>query len=285
MKGRLFMPPMLRRVLRRRRGAVASVYLVLTVLGCIIGPWLLPEHDAHIDLHHRFLAPFRQGHILGTDEIGRDLLERLLLGGRVSLLVGSASTAFSAVIGTAVGVLAGYHAGMTRFLISTFIDAILCFPVVFLLLTLAAVLKPGIATIIGIVTLVSWMEVARVVQAQTRIVRQQDYVTAAVAMGERDARILFQEVFPNVLPAVIVSATLTLARAILLESYISYLGYGIQPPDASWGNLLNNAQEYLESDPFLALVPGIAIAATVAMFNFLGEALRDAVDAPGGEGR
>ena len=177
-----------------------------------------------------------------------------------------------------MGSVAGYHAGLSRFLITTVIDAVLCFPVVFLLLTLAAVLHPGIGTIIGIITLVSWMEVARVAQAQTRIVRQQDYVTAVVAMGAGDAQVLFREILPNILPAIIVSATLNIARAILLESYVSYLGYGIQPPDASWGNLLNNAQEYLESDPWLAIIPGAVIVLTVVMFNLLGDALRDAID-------
>ncbi|MBO1358546.1 ABC transporter permease [Acetobacter sacchari] len=262
----------------RPRGRVAAYYIVFVVIACVAGPWVLPYGHAHIDLHHRFLSPISAGHPLGTDEIGRDLLTRVLMGGRVSLLVGLASTILSTVIGTTLGLVAGYNSGAARFLITTIIDATLCFPVVFLMLTLAAVLSPGVGTIIGIVTLVSWMEAARVVQAQTRVIRKMDYVTAVVAMGATDRYVLMREVLPNVAPAVIVSATLTIARAILLESYVSYLGYGVQPPDASWGNLLNNAQEYLESDPWLAIIPGVAIALTVTMFNLLGESLQDAID-------
>ncbi|MEJ5142733.1 ABC transporter permease [Gluconobacter albidus] len=272
------LPSVLRRLLSHPRGIVPAFYVPAIIVLCAIGPWLLPFGELHVDLYHRFLPPLGDGHLLGTDEIGRDVLSRVLMGGRVSLLVGVVSTAISTLIGTTVGIVAGYHAGLSRFLITTVIDAVLCFPVVFLLLTLAAVLHPGIGTIIGIITLVSWMEVARVAQAQTRIVRQQDYVTAVVAMGAGDAQVLFREILPNILPAIIVSATLNIARAILLESYVSYLGYGIQPPDASWGNLLNNAQEYLESDPWLAIIPGAVIVLTVVMFNLLGDALRDAID-------
>ncbi|WP_323993188.1 ABC transporter permease [Nguyenibacter sp. L1] len=269
-----------RRRMAGRGGVIALLYVGSIIFACFCGPFLLPFGPTSIDLHHRFLPPLAHGHVLGTDEIGRDLLARVLRGGRVSLVVGVVSTVFSSLIGTVVGIVAGYRPGGTRFLITTIIDTVLCFPVIFLLLTLAAILHPGLVTIVGIVTLVSWMEVARVAQAQTVLIRQMDYVTAVMAMGAPDRQILFREILPNVAPAIIVNATLNIARAILLESYVSYLGYGIQPPGASWGNLLNNAQEYLESDPWLAVIPGFVIALTVMMFNILGAALRDAI-APG----
>ena len=203
---------------------------------------------------------------------------RLLLAGRISLLVGFAAMGLSTVTGVLVGLVAGFYGGWTGTALMRVVDAVLCFPSIFLLLTLAALVSPGVVTITLIVALTSWMEVARIVEGQIRALRERDFVLAAEAIGVSDAHLMLRELLPNIMAPIVVAATLNVARAILLESYVSYLGYGIQPPTPSWGNMLNNAQEYLATAPWLAILPGAAITLAVTGFNFLGDGLRDALD-------
>ncbi|MGE3743475.1 MAG: ABC transporter permease, partial [Geminicoccaceae bacterium] len=202
-----------------------------------------------------------------------------LKAGRISLTVGFAAMLISVVFGTVVGAVAGYYGGWIGAVLMRIVDAILCFPSVFLLLALAAFIKPSVPMITLIIAATAWMEVARVVQNQIRSLRERDFTVAALMVGASDFTIMFRELVPNVVGAVVVAATLTVARAILMESYISFLGYGIQPPTASWGNMLNNAQQYLVSAPWLAIFPGLMITLAVASFNFVGDGLRDALDA------
>jgi peptide/nickel transport system permease protein len=158
------------------------------------------------------------------------------------------------------------------------VDAVLCFPSIFLLLALAALIEPGLLSTTLLIAATAWMSVARIVEAQIRALRERDFALAAEAIGSSDLRIMFRELVPNAMAPIVVAATLNVAKAILLESYVSYLGYGIQPPAASWGNMLNNAQIYLTSAPWLAILPGIAITLAVTSFNFIGDGLRDALD-------
>ena len=209
----------------------------------MVGPWLLPFDDLHIDIMHRFAPPLPGMHILGTDPLGRDQLARLLMAGRISLAVGFMSMVLALVLGTVIGAVAGYYGRLTGTVLMRLVDAMLCFPSIFLLLTLAALIEPGVATIIVIIALTSWMEVARVVEAQIRSLREREFAVAAEVMGAPDHWTIFRELLPNAMAPIVVAATLIVARAILLERYISFLGYGIQPPTASWGNMLNNAQE------------------------------------------
>jgi len=256
-------------------GLAAIVFLVLA---CVIGPYLSPYGPLTIDLRHRFAAPFEGSHLLGSDQLGRDMLVRLLLAGRISLTVGFAAMGISTVVGVIVGLVAGFYGGWAGTALMRFVDAVLCFPSIFLLLTLAALVSPGVLTITLIVALTAWMEVARVVEGQVRSLRERDFAVAAEAIGVSDTHLMLRELLPNIMAPIVVAATLNVARAILLESYASYLGYGIQPPTPSWGNMLNNAQEYLNSAPWLAILPGAVITLAVAGFNFLGDGLRDALD-------
>lgn len=260
-----------------RVATVSLVFVLGMIVACAAGPWLLPFSARHIDLQHHFLPPLSGGHLLGTDEIGRDCLARLLMGGRASLEVGLIATGISATIGTFAGILTGTGLGgrPVRWLLQAIVSLTLCFPAIFLLLTLASIMGPSVSTIIIIISFVIWTETTRVADIQTRTLMQKDFVTAAIGMGATPFYIITREILPNVLPAVTVTSTLNLARAILLESYVSYLGYGVQPPDPSWGSLLNNAQEYLVSDPWLAILPGLAITLTVTAIGFVGEAVRD----------
>jgi peptide/nickel transport system permease protein len=264
---------------RRHRLALAGAATIAVLfLGAFLGPLLLPFDDTHIDVLNRFAAPLSGVHLLGTDELGRDILARLMTGGRISLSVGFMAMLIAIAIGTSVGMVAGFYGGTVGSLLMRFVDAVLCFPTIFLLLALAALVKPGIASMVLLIAATAWMNVARIVEGQIRSLREQDYVVAARAMGATDLRIMLRALLPNAMAPIVVAATLNVAKAILLESYVSFLGYGIQPPAASWGNMLNNAQIYLTSAPWLAILPGLAITLAVTSFNFVGDGLRDALD-------
>jgi len=266
------------RFCRHRLALLGAVTIAVLVLACVIGPLLLPWTDTQIDILHRFQAPGTLPHAAGTDALGRDMLARLLMAGRISLAVGFAAMAISTLIGTLIGLVAGFYGGAIGAVLMRLVDAVLCFPNVFLLLTLAAFVSTDVFSIILLIACTAWMEVARIVQAQVRALRERDFAVAAEALGAGDARIMLRELLPNAMAPITVSATLIVAHAILAESYISYLGYGIQPPTPSWGNMLDGAQSYLTSAPWLALLPGGMIAIAVLSFNFLGDGLRDALD-------
>ena len=269
----------LRRFARHRLAMIGVAMIVILTLACIVGPWLLPFDDLYIDLRARFAPPFTGYHIFGTDPLGRDLAARLFMAGRISLLVGFFAMLLSTAIGTTIGIVAGYYGGRIGAVLMRFVDAFLSFPSIFLLLALAAFIKPSPFMITVIIAVTSWMEIARIVQAEVKSLRERDFVMAARMLGLSSRWIMFRELLPNAIGPIIVAATLTVARAILLEAYISFLGYGIQPPLPSWGNMLNGAQQYLASAPWLAIVPGIAITLAVTSFNFIGDGLRDGLDA------
>lgn len=264
---------------RRHRLAMAGlIIIVLLVFASVFGPFMLPFDDTFIDIMHRFAPPLSGAHILGTDELGRDMLARLMMGGRVSLTIGIVAMVIAMAVGIVIGTFAGFYGGVLGAALMRFVDAVLCFPTIFLLLALAALIEPGLVATTILISVTAWMSVARIVEAQMRALRERDFTAAAVAFGSSNLRIMFKELVPNAMAAIVVAATLNVAKAILLESYVSYLGYGIQPPAASWGNMLNNAQIYMTSAPWLAIAPGVAITLAVTSFNFLGDGLRDALD-------
>ncbi|MGJ4943439.1 ABC transporter permease [Bradyrhizobium sp. HKCCYLS1011] len=267
-----------RRFRRHRLAMAGALIIILLALASALGPYLLPFDDTYIDIMKRFAPPLSGAHLLGTDELGRDVLARLMMGGRVSLSIGIIAMVIAMAIGILVGAFAGFHGGALGAVLMRLVDAVLCFPTIFLLVTLAALTEPGLLTTTLLIAATSWMSVARVVEAQIRALRERDFAVAAVAFGSSNLRIMFHELVPNAIAPIVVAATLNVATAILLESYVSYLGYGIQPPAASWGNMLNNAQIYLTSAPWLAIAPGVAITLAVTSFNFLGDGLRDALD-------
>ena len=279
----------------RHRMAVLSAF-VLVVLGVLaLAASLVESHlgvDANaVDLLMRFAAP-SEAHPLGTDELGRDELVRLLYGGRVSLLVGLATAVISAVIGTLIGLLAGYYGGWLDSLLMRLTDTVIALPLLPLLIVLAAVdlsklgVPPDLATapevslyrIVLIISLVGWTTVARLVRGATLSLRERDFVLAAISQGAGGVRIMLRHILPNAVSPIIVATTLSVGTIILLESVLSFLGLGIQPPLASWGNMLTNAQELIWQAPQLAIYPGLLIFITVIAFNFVGDALQDAMD-------
>ena len=255
-----------------------GVVLFMTLFS-FVGPWLIPFNDTDTDIRARLTEPFAGPHVFGTDPLGRDVMARLMYAGRISLSIGFAATALSVVVGVLVGLVAGFYRGAIGAALMRFVDAMLCFPTIFLLLAVAALIEPSVTSIVVLIAVASWMEVARVVEGQIRSLRERDFALAAESLGASDSRIMFRELLPNAVAPIVVAATLNIAHAILAESYISFLGFGIQPPTPSWGNMLENAQSYLTNAPWLAIVPGLAITLTVTSFNFIGDGLRDALDA------
>jgi peptide/nickel transport system permease protein len=280
---------------RRHRLAVASgIVLALLALMSLAAPLVavLLGHDPNaVDLLGRFAAPSAE-HPLGTDELGRDLLLRLLYGGQVSLFVGLIGAVAAACLGTAIGMVAGYVGGRIDALLMRLTDAVIALPLLPLLIVLAAVdlTKLGLPAslahsesaslyrILLIVALAGWTTVARLVRGATLSVRERDYVRAAVALGAGPLRIMARHILPNVVSPIIVATTLSVGSVILTESILSFLGLGIQPPLPSWGNMLTNAQELIWQAPPLAIYPGLLIFVTVIAFNFLGDGLQDALD-------
>jgi len=267
-----------RRFLAHRLALLGLVMISLLTLLCVFGPYVLPYDSLHIDLRARFAPPLTGQHYLGTDPLGRDIAARLLMAGRISLMVGFFAMLLATILGTVIGVIAGYSGRTVNAVLMRLVDGFLSFPTIFLLLALAVALKPSPIMITVIIALTGWMEVARIVEAEVRSLKEREYVLAGRMLGLSRSHIMFREILPNCMGPIIVAATLTVARAILLEAYISFLGFGIQPPLPSWGNMLNGAQQYLGSTPWLAVIPGAAITIAVTSFNFIGDGLRDALD-------
>jgi len=280
---------------RRNRAAMASaILLALIALAALLAPAieaLLGVEATRVDLFNQYAPPDAE-HWLGTDEAGRDVLVRLLYGGRISLLVGLVAALGAATIGTFIGLMAGYHGGRLDALLMRTTDGVIALPLLPLLIILAAVdlEKAGVPAdiansemaslyrIVFIIALVGWTTVARLVRAGTLAVRAREFVRAAEAMGTRPAVIMVRHILPNIVSPIIVATTLSIGAVILLESVLSFLGLGIQPPIPSWGNMLTNAQELATRTPALAIWPGAIIFVTVMAFNFLGDGLQDALD-------
>ncbi|MHB8928623.1 MAG: oligopeptide ABC transporter permease [Bacillota bacterium] len=269
-----------RRFKKHRLAVASAVFLIFLGLMAILAPLVAPYNYRTQDLAagRQLLPVGTPGHVLGTDELGRDILSRLIYGSQVSLGVGFSSMAVSVVIGMIVGALAGYYGGWLDNLLMRFTDMVLAFPSLFLLIVLAAFIGPSPTTIILIIGGLSWMGVARLVRSSFLSLKQQEFAEAARALGLQDYRIIVGHILPNAMAPVIVAATLGVAYAILYESALSYLGLGVQPPLPTWGNMLSQAQAYLLNAPMLVLFPGLAIFLTVLAINFLGDGLRDALD-------
>ncbi|TAJ90700.1 MAG: ABC transporter permease [Reyranella sp.] len=287
-------PSAWRRMLRHRLAWASLAFLSVMLMLALAAP-LIAElrgvDPTQTDLFRRFEGPSAQ-HWLGTDDLGRDLFQRLLDGGRVSLLVGISGAVLSAILGAFIGVVAGYLGGRFDAFLMRLTDGVISLPLLPLLIVLAAVdpRKLGIPAdvaqsemfslyrIVVIVALTGWTTVARLVRAETLSLKARDFTRAAVALGARPQRIMFRHILPNTAGTLVVATTMSVGTLILFESTLSFLGLGIQPPAASWGNMLTGAQELLQEAPVLALWPGLLIFLTVIAFNFLGDGLQDALD-------
>jgi peptide/nickel transport system permease protein len=259
---------------------VGSAVLVVLAGLAVLAPWIGPYSPAAIDLNHIAAVP-SLAHPLGTDELGRDVLTRIIWGGRISLAVGVCSTSIAAGIGIAYGAVAGFYGGLADTLMMRAVDLLLSFPSVFVLLILASFNRGSILSVILYIGLFGWMSMARLVRGQVLSLRERDFVTAARSLGTPGTRIVLRHLIPNALAPVIVAATLGVAGAMLVEAALDFLGFGVPPDTPTWGNLMTNAGEYFATAPVLAIAPGLVITIAVVSINFIGDALRDALDPHG----
>lgn len=254
-------------------GALVLLLLIISILA----PWLAPHDPGQIDLNHVLAAPSMH-HWFGTDQLGRDVLSRMIWGARISLKVGFVATGLAIIVGTLLGAVSGYYGGWVDSVIMRFVDIMLCFPTFFLILAVIAFLEPSIWNIMIIIGLTGWMGVTRLVRADFISLRERDFVQAARAIGASDSRIIFMHILPNSMASILVAATLGIAGAILTESALSFLGIGVQPPTPSWGNILTAGKDNIDIAWWLSLFPGLAILITVVGYNLLGEGIRDLLD-------
>ena len=256
---------------------IGAGIVLAAALAAMAGPAVTAFDPAGQDLPLRLAGP-GGAHVFGLDELGRDVLARVLAGARISFLVGVTVVMVSAAIGTLVGAVAGYFGGRIDELVSRVIDTLMAFPGLLLAIALVAVLGPGLGNVLFALTIIGWVGYARLVRGQVLRVREFDYVQAARALGAATPRVLFRHIVPAAMPAVVVQATLGMAGAVTGEAALSFLGLGVQPPTPSWGSMLSGGRAHLLDAPHLTLFPGIAIAVLVLGFNFLGDGLRDLAD-------
>jgi len=264
-----------------RRNPLAATGLLLIcvfVLCALFAPWIAPQDPAHIDLPIRLARP-SAAHWCGADELGRDILSRLIFGSRISMIVGSCVVAVSLALGLIVGSLAGYYGGIIDRLVNVVVmNAFLSFPGILLAIAFVAFRGPGIFNLVLALSLGGWVGYARLVRAQVLAAREREYVEAARALGAGDLRIIVRHILPNIIQPVIVQAAIGMAGAILAEATMSFLGLGVPPPTASWGAMLNDGRSHLFDAPHLVIFPALAVMLAVLSFNFVGDALRDYLD-------
>lgn len=258
--------------------AILSVFILVLIILIVLAAPLSPYDPDKMDVASKLLPPGK-AHLFGTDSLGRDCFTRVLYGGRVSLQVGFFSMLVSTVFGTIWGTISGYIGGYTDIFMMRIIDIMMSIPSFLLLIILNAFIAPGLITMILIISLFAWMGVARIVRAETMSLKERDFILAAKCLGETKTKIILRHIIPNVFPTIIVSASISIANAILTESSLSFLGFGIQMPMSSWGNMLQGAQSHLLDRPYLAIFPGAFILTTVLSFNVLGDVLRKAFEA------
>ena len=266
-----------KRFSKNRLSVIGAAVVLCLITVSLFAPFIAPYDPTTIDVYN-VLSPPSRTHFLGTDELGRDLFSRIIWGSRVSLKVGIVAVGIAIMIGIIIGSVSGFYGGKVDAVLMRFVDIMLAFPTFFLILAVIAILEPSIFTIMAVIGVTSWMEVARLVRAEFLTLKERDFVDAARAIGVSNKRLIFRHILPNALSPVLVSATFGVAGAILVESGLSFLGLGVQPPDPSWGNILTSGKDNIEVAWWLSVYPGLAILITVLSYNLVGEGLRDALD-------
>ena len=257
---------------------VGALLILLFVVVALAAPWVAPFDPLELDLLSQFEPPGSGGHLLGTDNFGRDILSRLIYGSRISLFVGIIVVSIAAVLGTALGLLAGYFGGWVDSLVMRAVEIFYAFPFLILVIAVIAVFGPSILNVMWVLGLVSWPIYARLIRAQVLSLRESEYVEAARASGSGSARIMFRHILPNALTPILVTATFGIPEAILASAALGFLGLGVQPPTPEWGAMVSEGKDFIRLAPTLIMWPGLAIMLVVMSFNFVGDALRDATD-------
>jgi peptide/nickel transport system permease protein len=275
-------PGVFRRLLKRKLAVFGLIVIALIVFAAVFAPWIVPYNPDEqffegLTLEGAPLAPTAQ-FWFGTDLVGRDLLSRIIYGARTSLIIGVIANGVSVLIGSAVGITAGYFKGWVSTVLMRFTDLMMAFPALLLAIVLAAIFRPSLLIVAMVIAMVNWVQIARVLYTETRSLAERDFVEAERALGAGAFRILTRHIFPHLVSTIVVYATLGIATTVLLEATLSYLGIGVQPPTASWGNIIFENQTYFTSAPWLVFIPGFAIILLALAFNLVGDALRDILD-------
>ena len=265
------------RFLKNKMAVAGSLVVLLLFAVSLLAPWIAPYDPSMIELTQVLAAP-SSAHPFGTDQLGRDVLSRMIWGARISLKVGFVATGIAILLGAILGAVSGYYGRWVDAVIMRFVDIMLCFPAFFLILAVIAILEPSIWNIMIIIGLTGWMGITRLVRADFISLKERDFVLAARVIGASDLRIIFVHILPNAMASILVAATLGVAGAILTESALSFLGIGVQPPTPSWGNILTAGKDNIDIAWWLSLYPGLAILITVLGYNLLGEGIRDSLD-------
>lgn len=275
-------PGALRRLLQRKLALLGLSLVVIIVGAAILAPLISPfdPFEQHFDGLSLYGEPLPPGapYLLGTDLLGRDLLSRLLYGARTSLIIGVMANGISLIIGTVIGITAGYFQGWLGSILMRFTDLMMAFPALLLAICLAAIFQPSIWIVAFVIALVNWVQTARVIYTETSALAARDFIAAERTLGASTSRILFRHILPHLVPLIIVWGTLGISTTVLLEATLSYLGVGVQPPTPSWGNIIFENQTYFQSAPWLVFIPGFAILVLALAFNLVGDALRDVLD-------
>lgn len=264
-------------ILKNPLASAGLIIIGIISVMAVFAPWIAPFDPDAINVKNILLSP-SSTHFMGTDGLGRDVYSRMLFGARISLLVGIVAVGIATIIGIVLGAVAGFYRGWVDTVIMRLVDIMLSIPTFFLILAVIAFLTPSIWNIMIVIGLTSWMGVTRLVRAEFLSLRNREFVLASQTLGAKDSRLIFRQLLPNSLTPIIVSSVLGIASAVLVESGLSFLGLGVQAPQASWGNILTDGKEYIEFAWWLSLFPGLAILITVMGYNLLGEGLRDALD-------
>lgn len=267
----------IRRFMRHKPAVFGVGFIIFLILLALFSPWIAPYDPVDSNLRLRGAPPSSE-YWLGNDDIGRDILSRLIYGTRIALIVGLGATSIAVMIGVLVGATAGYFGGKVDFLLSRLVDALMAFPILALLLTLSTIFGPSLRNVVLVIGVTFWASYARVIRAEVLSLRERDYVLAARASGATNRRIILRHIVPNAIGPVIILASLAIGSVIIFESALSFLGMGIQRPTPSWGTMLSDGREYIRNYPHIAIAPGLAIAFTVLAFNLVGDGLRDALD-------
>ena len=272
----------MRRLMDRKLAVIGMLLITIVVAGAVFAPWIAPFAPDQQNFDGLTIegAPMAPGgaYMMGTDLLGRDLFSRILYGARTSLLIGVVANGLALLIGTLVGITAGYFRGWVGALLMRFTDLMMAFPALLLAICLAAIFQPSLWIVALVIALVNWVQTARVIYTETTSLATRDFIAAERTLGAGTGRILFKHILPHLMPTILVWGTLGISTTVLLEATLSFLGVGVQPPTASWGNIIFENQTYFQSAPWLVFIPGAAIILLSLAFNLVGDALRDVLD-------
>jgi peptide/nickel transport system permease protein len=272
------LPRFIRSFVRHKLGIVGIAILLVFVVVSVFAPVFAGHDPYHMELTNAFAPPGKDGHLLGTDNFGRDVLARLVYGSRISLFIGFVVVSISGVIGTVLGLLSGYYGKWVDYVIMRIVEVFYSFPFLILVIAVIAILGPSIFNVMAVLGLVSWPKYARVVRSLVLSLRETEFVQAAKTIGTSNRRIIFKHILPNTITPVIIQATLSIPEAILAAASLGFLGFGVQPPTPEWGTMMNEGKDFIMLEPNMIFWPGLCIFLVVLNFNFVGDALRDALD-------